>query len=516
MHMTAAQHAPTMPARPDLRGCTRVDATQDGELELLRRIARDRDHAAFQELYGHFSKAAFNLALHLTRDANLAEEAVQDGMVRIWRFAGQCSEGSARSWVLRIVANESLRLLKRKRNRNVVMTSDEAERLPAREVKSKGGAEREELQEALHRGIECLPDHTRQIVALYYGANLSQREIGEMLEVPQTTVSLRLREALDNLRTALAGAGFAAAVPMLESGALKDVLLGGAQAPPDLLSKIVGQLENAARITQRFSRRLAPATPKGKVFATVAFCAAAAASSAWWYAHSQSASPESAALPATSAAPAERIYRVWDFTKGPDANLRASHGAWDWVPAADGRPAGMQSSMEGSVRTRVSLPLEVPPGRCWKIRIRGYLHLTKLGDRFEADVSQALRLPPKAYTLYRSANPELTQGRFETVTYLIPDKWEMYTYRIREDGKVFAISFMHHEPESELMPTFILITRHCIVENVELLEIGPEDVPEPYNDPEHAIKNFKLKASRYFRTNYPSPQELEEMRKASE
>lgn len=170
----------------------------------------------------------------------------------------------------------------------MLISSDRAERPSARIVPGENRTERLDLQEALHRGIERLPDHTRQIVALYYGANLSQCEIGEMLEVPQTTVSLRLHEALDNLRAALAGAGHAAAVPMLESGALKDVLLGGAQAPPDLLSKIVGQLENAARITQRFSarlsRRLTPVARRGWLVAAVVFCLAAAAGGAWWYA----------------------------------------------------------------------------------------------------------------------------------------------------------------------------------------------------------------------------------------
>lgn len=484
-----------------------MEATRDRELDLLRRIAQDRDHAAFQDLYGHISKPAYNLALHLTRDASLAEEAVQDAMVRVWRFAVQCTEGSARSWVLRIVANECLRLLKRQRNRSVAMTSDDAERLPAREMKKDASAEREELQEALHRGIERLPDHTRQIIALYYGANLSQREIGEMLEVPQTTVSLRLREALDNLRTVLTGAGYAAAVPLLESGALKDVLLGGAQAPPDLLAKIVGQLENAARITQRFSRRLAPATAKGKGIAAV-FCIAAVAGGAWYYANSRSTQPEAGEASAASAAvvkpaPAERIHRVWNFSKGPAADLQARRGAWEWVPEKDGHPAGMQASVRGNVRTEVLLPLEVPPGRCWEIRIRGYMLLMRPGDGFDADVTQAVRVPPRDYTRYISKIPMMTRGSFQSVTYLLPSRWEMTEYRTREDGRQFGMYFFPHEAGSELNPVFILVSAHCILEDVELREIPFEEVPTPYNDPERAIKELKLEKHLYHRKYYP-------------
>lgn len=497
-----------------------MDATQDGELELLRRIARDRDHAAFQELYGHFSKPAYNLALHLTRDTHMAEEAVQDGMVRVWRSAGQCTEGSARSWVLRIVANECLRLLKKKRNKNVAMTPDNADLFPAREIKNEVGSEREELQEALHRGIERLPDHTRQIVALYYGANLTQREIGEMLEVPQTTVSLRLREALDNLRTALAGAGFAAAVPMLESGALKDVLLGGAQAPPDLLSKIVGQLENAARITQRFSRRLAPVTAKGKVFAAVAFCAAAAAAGAWWYVHTQSASPESATAPAAAtpaaAAPAERIHRVWDFTKGPDASFRVTGSEWSWVPAQGGRPAGMQTVTRDNKRTKASLPIEVPLGRCWEVRIHGRFQRTKTPAPIELSVTPTVVVPPPEYTRYISDAALSADEDCVSVTYLLPDNWEATSYWSADGTKRWATSFFHHEPETEVRSSLVLVAIHAIVSRVELREIAPEEVPAPYNDPMRAIKEFKLAEKRYYRTNYPGTKTLEEIGKPSD
>ncbi len=206
-----------------------MSANQDGEIELLRRIAT-RDRAAFQKLYERFARHAYNIALHLTREPALAEEAVQDGMLRVWRYAGTCHEQNPRAWMSRIVANESFRLLKKK-TRGVPVRDDGVNSVPIEEESKDDLAEGHELHQALHRSIERLPDVTRQIVALYYGASLSQRKIAAMLQMPQTTISLKLREAIEQLRGSLAGAGFAGAATILGEGVLRDAFIRGNQSP---------------------------------------------------------------------------------------------------------------------------------------------------------------------------------------------------------------------------------------------------------------------------------------------
>ena len=80
---------------------------------LLLAIGKERDQAAFQELYDHILSPAFGVASYLTRRKEQAEEAVQEAMIRIWNSAHTYKPGKGKSWVLRIVAREAIRVRKK-------------------------------------------------------------------------------------------------------------------------------------------------------------------------------------------------------------------------------------------------------------------------------------------------------------------------------------------------------------------------------------------------------------------
>ena len=56
---------------------------------------------------------------------------------------------------------------------------------------------------AVRRVLADLPDEQREAIVLRYFADLSFREIGEMLECPTQTVATRVRRGLDRVRAAL-------------------------------------------------------------------------------------------------------------------------------------------------------------------------------------------------------------------------------------------------------------------------------------------------------------------------
>src|SRR3954452_11862038 len=76
----------------------------DGDAVLLERIARG-DHTAVAALYDRLGRVAYGLALRVTADPTLAEDAVQEAFCAIWRRASSFrrSRGSATSWVLALV-----------------------------------------------------------------------------------------------------------------------------------------------------------------------------------------------------------------------------------------------------------------------------------------------------------------------------------------------------------------------------------------------------------------------------
>lgn len=348
-------------------------APERSDAELLQAIAAGRDEAAFAELFRRYERAAYGLALQITGSHASAEEAAQEAFLRVWLRAEnfRATEGQPRSWLLQIFARESLKMIRR-RKKAVRAAEKEATRLAldaAGERDSKEApSEREELLAALRRGVSGLPESTRQIVALYFGAGLSQAEIGKELEVSQTTVSMRIASAMNELRANLGKAGFAAAVPMLESGALQDAILEGSHAPSSLLANVQGQLANAARVTGRISRRVAASSVTGKTIAAVAVLAMAAAGTAWWMAN-PAAAPAKAAPPAVEAeretteanatatpAPEAGLLGRWTFEKGPAGDLPVFQGTWVWKRLSNG---GAMTAPAGDI-VCVLLPKKLP------------------------------------------------------------------------------------------------------------------------------------------------------------
>lgn len=61
----------------------------------------------------------------------------------------------------------------------------------------------------LQRAIECLSERDQELLALRYGADLSTRQIGELLECHTNAVEVALHRALERLRSVLAVEGAA-------------------------------------------------------------------------------------------------------------------------------------------------------------------------------------------------------------------------------------------------------------------------------------------------------------------
>ena len=174
------------------------------EDELVER-ARAGDTRAYEELVRHHEEVAFRTAYVITRSADDAEEAAQDGFVKAHRALGRFREGSPfRPWLLAIVANES-------RNRVTAAARRERLALRAAEERRPGGAvpspeaallDSEQRHELL-AAIERLPEPAREAIACRYLLELSEDETAAALDCPRGTVKSRVSRALDRLRLEL-------------------------------------------------------------------------------------------------------------------------------------------------------------------------------------------------------------------------------------------------------------------------------------------------------------------------
>jgi RNA polymerase sigma-70 factor (ECF subfamily) len=169
---------------------------------LVALVARS-EQVALAELYDRLGRVAFGVAVRIVRDESLAQDAVQEAFLAVWRSAPRFvpERGSARTWVLTLVHRRAVDLVRREERRR----SDPVERAP--EPAGEGIAEdallrmeRERVQAALSR----LPDQQREALELAYYGGFTQSELAERLGQPLGTIKSRMFNGLSRLRELLA------------------------------------------------------------------------------------------------------------------------------------------------------------------------------------------------------------------------------------------------------------------------------------------------------------------------
>lgn len=182
------------------------------ERSIVRRAAAgDRD--ARRTLFEEHRDAAYQVALRVTGRHDDALDVVQDAFIRAFERLGEFQAGSTfRTWLLRIVTNRGLDVLRARKVRVAVSldaggSEDSEERVePAsREGNRAAGAavEQAELSERLQRAIESLPPEQRAVFALFALDELTYGEIAECVGVPIGTVMSRIYHARRKLHEVL-------------------------------------------------------------------------------------------------------------------------------------------------------------------------------------------------------------------------------------------------------------------------------------------------------------------------
>jgi RNA polymerase sigma factor (sigma-70 family) len=198
-------------ARRPRRRDVRADVAALSDEALVAAVAK-ADDSALAELYDRFGGAAYGLALRVVRDPSLAEDAVQEAFLQIWRSAARFEPDRARAgtWVLTFVHRRAVDLVRREERRR----AEPAEAAPAPtgpgadEVADRR-SKREIVQDALRR----LPPEQREAIELSYYGGYTQSELAVRLGEPLGTIKSRMFAGLQRLRGLLDDAGFDAAGP---------------------------------------------------------------------------------------------------------------------------------------------------------------------------------------------------------------------------------------------------------------------------------------------------------------
>lgn len=171
---------------------------QDIPDTLIARL-REGDLEAFEQLYRRFERPAFTLALRLTGQRDLAQEVLQDGMLkafeRIDQFRG---EAPFWGWLRQLVVNEALMHLRRRGRFDHSPLDDHAL------ADSTPAPWRHADAQALERAIADLPDTARAVLWLYHVEGYTHVEIAAQFGRSVSFSKSQLARATQRLRERLA------------------------------------------------------------------------------------------------------------------------------------------------------------------------------------------------------------------------------------------------------------------------------------------------------------------------
>jgi RNA polymerase sigma factor (sigma-70 family) len=175
--------------------------------DALLSLVATSDDQALAELYDRFGRVAYGLALRILRDEALAQDAVQEAFLGIWRSADRflAERAKASTWILTLVHRRAVDLVRREDRRRSEPLESAPEPAAHATVEDEAtlGFQRRVVQEALRR----LPAEQREALELGYYGGLTQTELADHLGEPLGTIKSRMFTGLARLRDLLAQAG---------------------------------------------------------------------------------------------------------------------------------------------------------------------------------------------------------------------------------------------------------------------------------------------------------------------
>jgi len=167
--------------------------------ELVDR-ARGGDRHAFAELIRASGARLDATARLILRDPELAQDAVQETLIRAWRsLPGLRDPASFDHWLHSLVAHACLDLI-RKRRRRVV----EVELTPIHDPITQDPTILVTERDLLDRLLARLEPETRAVVVLHLYLDHPLPRVATMLGIPTGTAKSRLHRALGAMRSGLA------------------------------------------------------------------------------------------------------------------------------------------------------------------------------------------------------------------------------------------------------------------------------------------------------------------------
>jgi len=152
-----------------------------------------------RECMDQYGDSVLRLCFTLLGDRGLAEDALQDTFIKVWKNLDtfEARNGSSlKTWIMHIAVNTCKDYRKQAWRKHIEL-SDAIDTLPF--IRTEGMENSREILES----VMALPIKYRQPVLLYYWQDMTLDEIGKVLNVSQSTAHYRLKKAQEMLKKTL-------------------------------------------------------------------------------------------------------------------------------------------------------------------------------------------------------------------------------------------------------------------------------------------------------------------------
>ncbi|MDQ6825899.1 MAG: sigma-70 family RNA polymerase sigma factor [Candidatus Eremiobacteraeota bacterium] len=163
---------------------------------------RDRDVAAFEQLYDGYHRLVYGIALRLLSEVAAAEDVTQSVFLKLWSQPDIFQSGNFGAWIARVSRNRALDVLRTKATRP---EGEMPEALPLEDAL-------EDIVFAHLNGdmvrsaLSKLPNEQRGLIEMGFFGGITHEEIARKTQTPLGTVKTRIRAGLRRLRAVLEGA----------------------------------------------------------------------------------------------------------------------------------------------------------------------------------------------------------------------------------------------------------------------------------------------------------------------
>jgi RNA polymerase sigma factor (sigma-70 family) len=169
--------------------------------EVLVQRLHARDESAMTLFYDNYGRILYNVILRIVRYETMAEDVLQESMVKIWySFASyNASRGRLFTWALNVCRNAAIDHIRTRHYHENQQTQSLEKDSGCYQIVGTGF---QPEHVGLRELVMCLKPNDRKIIDLLYFGGFTQAEVADELQVPLGTVKTRARAAMHALAKA--------------------------------------------------------------------------------------------------------------------------------------------------------------------------------------------------------------------------------------------------------------------------------------------------------------------------